>query len=289
VQSVAFSPDGTRLAVVGGSPGRFGELQVWDVAKKRLQYSASFTFDTLYGVSWSPDGKKIAFGCADNTLRAVDADTGKQVLQMGSHTDWVLGTAFSQDGEHLVSVSRDMSLRLTVVRTQRFVDNVTSITPGGLKGGLQAVALRPGVPRREITSVEGKKVYDEVLTGGSDGVPRLYQVHRTKQRRIGDDDNRLREYPGMPGRIFALAFTRDGSRFAAGSSLDGQGEVRVYDTARGTLISKLEKVGPIYSVAFHPDGSLVASAGFDGKVRLSEAATGKVVKEFVPVPITPKK
>ena len=43
-------------------------------------------------------------------------------------------TAFSADGSHLVSVGRDMTVKLTEVATQRFVDNITSITPGALRG-----------------------------------------------------------------------------------------------------------------------------------------------------------
>src|SRR5205085_1938830 len=89
VNALAFSPDGKKLAAAGGSPGRFGEVQVWDPAKEKLLVSAPFTFDTLYGVSWSPKGDMIAFGCADNTVRAIDPLTGKQVLFMGTHTDWV--------------------------------------------------------------------------------------------------------------------------------------------------------------------------------------------------------
>jgi mono/diheme cytochrome c family protein len=143
VQSIAYSPDGTKLAAVGGAPGRFGEVQIWNAEKEKLLISAPVTFDTLYGVSWSPDGKSVAFGCSDNTVRAIDAITGKQTLQMGTHSDWVLATAFAQDGQHLVSVGRDMSMKLTEVATQRFVDNVTSITPGALKGGLMTVDRRP--------------------------------------------------------------------------------------------------------------------------------------------------
>ncbi len=97
VQSIAFSPDGKYLAVAGGSPALFGEVQIWDVAKRKLKLSHSVTFDTLYGVSWSHDGSKVAFGCADNTVRAIDAATGQQVLYQGAHNDWVLGTVFSAD------------------------------------------------------------------------------------------------------------------------------------------------------------------------------------------------
>ena len=47
IESVRFSPDGTRLAVTGGLPGRMGEVQVWDVAKRKLALSVPVTFDTV--------------------------------------------------------------------------------------------------------------------------------------------------------------------------------------------------------------------------------------------------
>jgi mono/diheme cytochrome c family protein len=291
VQSVSFSPDGKLLAVAGGSPGRFGEVQVWDVAKQKLKVSASVTFDTVYGVSWSPDGKLIGFGCGDNTVRALDAATGKQVLYQGAHSDWVIGTAFSQEGHFLVSVSRDRSVKLTEVATQRFIDNVTSITPGALKGGLAAVAVRPQAARKmakvppDAPDVPAR-IYDEILIGGDDGAPRLYKMHREEKRVIGDDFNKIREYEAMPGRIYAAAFNKDGSRFATGSSLDGTGETRVYQTEDGKLVAKHAGPSGVYAVAFAPDGKTVASAGFDGVVRLLDPDTGKVRKEFPAAPLT---
>jgi WD40 repeat protein/mono/diheme cytochrome c family protein len=289
VQSIAYSPDGKKLAAVGGAPGRFGEVQIWNPENEKLLISAPLTFDTLYGVSWAPDEKNLAFGCADNTVRAVDPLTGKQTLQMGTHSDWVLGTTFSQDGLHLVSVGRDMSMKLTEVTTQRFVDNVTSITPGALKGGLMALDRRP-MKEKKLQKVPadtpGAKpnVYDEIIAAGSDGTPRLYKMHREVKREIGDDSNRIREYEKMAGRISALAFNPDGSKFAAVSSLDGKGEVRIYNTDTGAKVECEKVSGPAYTVAWHPEGKLIASAGFDGTVWLHNAETGKLVSSFQVLP-----
>lgn len=304
IESVRFSPDGARLAVTGGLPGRMGEIQIWDVATKKLTLSVTATFDTVYGGSWSADGKLIAFGGADNLVRAIDTTTGQQVLQNGAHSDWVLDTGFSPDNTHLVSVSRDMTAKLTEVGTQRFVDNITSITPGALKGGIQAVA---SLPNR-----------DEMLAGGSDGVPKIYRLYRKTARQIGDDANLLRSLPAMRGRIFGVATSRDGFRFATSSALDGTGQVFVlrFDPAQvpenvkamlakpfaqrsgpekdaienhfkaaALAESKIEVKANVYAVAFRPDGNLVAAAGSDGIVRLIDANTGAITKEFSPAPV----
>lgn len=275
IESVAFSPDGKWLAVAGGDPGRFGEIQLWDVAKKRLKYSLPITFDTIYGVSWSPDGTLISFGGADNSVRAIEAETGKQVVFQGAHSDWVLDTVFSVKGTHLVSVSRDMSMKLTEVKTERLEDNITSITPGALKGGLQSVDRHP--------------TKDELVIGGADGTPKIYQMFRTKARMIGDDFNLIRAFPPLPGRLFAVKFSPDGNRIVAGSSNDGKGEARVYNAADAKLISTLQgERGPIYALAYQPDGKAIASAGFDGTVRINNADDGKLIREFVPVPLAVK-
>lgn len=69
IESLRFSPDGSLLAVTGGQPGRSGELQVWEVATGQLQMSLPIGNDTIYGASWSPDGKRIAIGGGDSIVR----------------------------------------------------------------------------------------------------------------------------------------------------------------------------------------------------------------------------
>src|SRR5205823_2994915 len=192
IESARFSPDGKLLAVSGGSPGRFGELQIWDVEKREMKLSIMIGYDTIYGASWAPSGKLVAVGCSDNTIRAFDPESGKQVLFNGAHSDWVLDTTFSVNSDHLITVSRDMSMKLIEVKTERFIDNLTSITPGALKGGLITIDRHP--------------TKDELLCGGSDGAPKIFKMVRTEARKIGDNANLLREFAAMPGRVFSVAY-----------------------------------------------------------------------------------
>jgi WD40 repeat protein len=306
IQSLRFSPDGQWLAAAGGDPGRLGEIQVWDVAKRKLIVSAPISYDTLYGVSWSPDSKLIAVGCPDNTVRAIEAATGKQVLQMGSHGDWVLSTTFSLKGDHVISGGRDMSVKLTDLAEQRFIDNVTSITPGALKGGVLALATHPTL--------------EHIIAAGSDGLPRAYRIFRESQREIGDDAQLMADLFPMMGRVFSVRFSADGKRIACGSGLDRAGEVLVcsYDYTSDApkeirqLMAKVptsrkpeeqkkledyKKEGiheiariavsnsAVYAVTFSPDANTVAAAGSDGLVRLFNTTNGTLVREFTSVPL----
>jgi len=305
IEAVQFSPDGKKIAVSGGLPGRMGEVQVWDVEKRKLDISVPVTFDTVYGASWSPDGKLVSFGCADKTVRAIEAATGKQVLYQGSHDDWVQDTVFSLKGDHVISVGRDRSVKLTELATQRFIDNITSITPGALRGGIAAVARHPSK--------------DEILVGGADGLPQILRVFRETKRVIGDNSNLIRKFPVMEGRIFAVDYSSDGKRIVAASSMDGEGEVNVYAADfDGTLTDDLKKIfekvagtrtadenkkveefqtkdvkliasaklkGGVYSVAFAPGDKQVVAAGASGEIYFLDSATGSVVKTLQPAPL----
>lgn len=274
ITSIQFSPDGTKLAVAGGAPSLFGEIQIWDVAKRELLRSETIGFDTLYGLSFNDEGTLLSYGTFDNRVRAIQVADGKQVMSMDAHTDLVFGTTFSLKNDHVISVSRDMSMKLTELKTSQFIDNITSITPGALKGGLMAVQRHPSE--------------EQVLIGGADGEPKLYKIFRTQARQIGDDFNRIRGYTKLPGRVCSLQFNKDGSKFVVGSSNATVGAARVYKTDTEAPLAELKpQTSGVFAVAFRPDGQQVATGGLDGQVRIFNAETGALLKEFLPVTITP--
>jgi WD40 repeat protein/mono/diheme cytochrome c family protein len=306
IESVRFSPDGMRLAVAGGLPGEAGELQVWNTVTGDLIFSSFVSHDTVFGASWSPDSKRIAFGCTDTSVRVVNAESGEQVLFQDAADDWVRDTVFSVDGSHLVSVGRDMTCKLTEVATERFVDNITSITPGVLKGGIAAVARHPA--------------RDEVLIGSADGMPKIYRMFRLTKRVIGDDANLIRRFPEMPGRVTGVDISADGRRIVAVSSLDGRGQARVFSwefdtslpediraisgkvvTGRSAeenkrleqyLTSDIQQLaqidlasGGLYAVAFHPSGEFFVAAGADGQLHRFRTQGGESLGAWQPVEV----
>ena len=267
IESLTFSPDGNILAAVGGSPGRFGEVQFWDLKSHKLSTAVRSTFDTLYGGAFTPDGKKFAFGCSDNSARVVEVKNGKETLRIDHHSDWVFGTAFSLEGKHLITLGRDGALKLTEAATGSFIDDI-----GKNYGELKVLARSP----KE----------DKIAIGGDERVPRIYKIFRTQARDMNYTDfNLLKAFEIQPGPIAAIAFNSSGDTLAVGGS---GGEVRLYDVNNGARKQTLPgHKGGIFAVAFSPDGLKVATGCFDGQVRLFETATGKPLASFVPVPVQP--
>lgn len=264
IGSIAYSPDGTILAAVGGDPARMGELQIWNVKERKLLHSAVASNDTFFGVSFSPDGKKIAFSGADKSIRIYETATGKEIRRADHHEDWVFATVFGIDGKRIVSVGRDRAAKLTDVETGRFIENVNL-----LKEPLTALARHP---RR-----------DWVAIGGAERVPYLYRMDRPRAMRIADDSTLIRKFEKMDGPILALSISNDGQWLAAGAEA---GDVRIYNLESGDVAAHCTgHQGGIFALQFHPDGKRLFTAGFDGIIRVYDL-TGKLLTSFDPVPIT---
>ncbi len=263
IQSLQFSRDGKLLVAAGGTPARFGEVELWDVASRKLKHSVTLTNETVFGASLSRDASRVAVGCADNTVRVVDAAAGKETLKITNHENWVLGTVFGVDGKRLVSVGRDQAAKLTDASNGQFIENINAF-----RGELAAVVRHPS--------------RDVILIGGAERVPYLYTMDRAASMKIADDSTLIRKFEMQDGAIFALAFSPDGSRIAVAGAAD---DVPIYQTETGERTATCKGRKGTYAVAFSPDGEQLATGGFDGKVRICEVKSGKLVRDFVPVPV----
>ncbi len=264
IHSLLFTKDGKTLIAAGGTPARFGEVQVWDVASRKMTRSVKLTEDTVFGASLSPDETQVAVGCTDNSLRVLDVATGKELQKIPHHENWVLATVFGVNGKRIVSVGRDRAAKLTDATNGQFIENINL-----LRGELSAVARHP--------------TRDFVVIGGEDRVPYYYRMDRPRVMKIADDTTLIRKLEMQPGVILALAFSPDGRRIAVAGAA---GEVRLYDSESGEKTGALtgHKAG-IYTVAFSPDGKQIATAGFDGSVRIYDPVAGRLIREFLPVPL----
>jgi WD40 repeat protein len=268
IESLAFSSDGKWLAVSGGAPARFGEIQIWDAQTHQESKSFKISDDSLYGAAFSPDNQRLAFGCADKTLRVISAADGKEWLTFDAHSDWVFGAIFTHDGKRVLSCSRDKAMKLLDAGTGQFIDDVNK-----LLDGILCFARHPKL--------------DEVIYGGDLGMARLYRISDNQNRGGGDtarDANLVREFERQPGPIHAVAFSPDGLRVALGGM---GGEVRIYAVGDGQLAARLKgNQGAVFSVMFNPANEQIATGGYDGKVRLFDSNSGKLITSFIPVPIS---
>jgi WD40 repeat protein len=307
VQGVAYSPDGRRLASAewqystawvldaAGRPSagwQDSTVRVWDAASGQEVLTLNGHTGPVFGVAYSPDGRRLASaGWQDSTVRVWDAAGGQQLLTLKGHTGPVFGVAYSPDGRRLASAGGDetvrvwdaaggqevLSLKAHTVHSPVFgvaysQDGRRLASAGWASAGWDGtVQVWDAASGRELLTLKGH-------TGGVGGVAyspdgrRLASAGFDGTVRVWDaaGGQQLLTLKGHTGQVNGVAYSPNGRRLASASS---DGTVRVWDAAGGQEVLTLKgHTGGVQGVAFSPDGRRLASAGLDGTVRVWEAS-----------------
>jgi WD40 repeat protein/serine/threonine protein kinase len=242
----------------------------------------------VYGVAYSPDGKRLAtaIGWGDNaTVKVWDAQTGQELLALkgGSNPNGNFRkcVAFSPDGKLLAGGDN------AVVKVW---DAQTGQEILSLQGAASSVAFSPDGKRLasagrafENNKIVGVAKIWDVLTGreiltlkGAHGSvtfspdgKRLASGNKVWDAQTGQE---LLSLQGHTGAVYCLAYTPDGTRIATTSRIDKT--VKVWDARTGQeLLSVTGCDG--HSVVFSPDGKRLASISLDQTLKLWDAQTGR--------------
>jgi WD40 repeat protein/class 3 adenylate cyclase len=281
--SVAFSPDGTRVAVLTGRPGA---VWVFDVSGKLLHRFPAGA--VLVAIDWSRKGIVVAGN--DAAITIMDPENGREIATLRGHSEPVTAVAFSPDGTRLASAGLGRTTLVWDV-TAAGRGEVTSY-PADLGPVMKTMASPDGT--RLYISIEGAPGLLHVLDARSgaviDTLPdqlvawpigpalspdgRLLATTGVDQvTRILDAETLKEDHPRLPRRFYVVAFSPDNTLVVvdgAGTGDAYRGPPRVLEVASGREVFKLS-AGAIQGADWSPDGTLLATspaAQGDGLVRV---------------------
>jgi len=237
-------------------------------------------------VVFSPDGKRLASGSYDKTIKLWDTVTGTQLLTLKGHSGLVYSVAFSPDGKHLASGGEDGTVRtwdtvtgkeLLILKGQSSAVGSVAFSPDGKRlavGGYgQTVKLWDTVTGKQLLSIKGRSGSGSV-TFSPDG-KRLAVACMDHTIKLWDaaGGKELLALKGHSHQVDSVAFSPDGKSLASGSH---DKIIKIWDAVAGTELLTLKGNSHfVYSVAFSPDGKHLASGSEDKTIKLWDTVTGR--------------
>jgi WD40 repeat protein len=256
VRVLAFSPDGSRLAIGSGGFMSDGDARVIDCASG-AEIACFDHARPVQALGFSPDGTRVVTGSGgmlthDAAARVFDIGAGTEIVRL-EHSIEVLAVSFSPDGTRLATGTDGRVGLARVFDTTSWAETL-SVTQAG---EVRAVVFSPDGTR--------------IATGGTSGV-----------RIVSADTGGLTARLDHDYTVTALVFSPDGTRLATGSGhhfLGGGWATRVFDAVGGTEISRLDHDGDVSFLGFSPDSTRLAVGSYPD-VWFLDASNGAEIARF---------
>jgi WD40 repeat protein len=285
VAAIAFSPDGRLVASASGQVIVFWEVDTGDPAG-----SLTWPAHAVECLAFSPDGRTLASGGNDGTVRLWDLMTGKSPVRLEGHPREVYAVAFSPDGALLATAGRGGPTFLWDAATGKLVRPLESgsayslaFSPDGwflVAGGDARVHVWKVATGKETGQLWGYRGAVHCLDFSADGdllaSASWGGAVREWATATGQVDG---SFEVVPNSWSDAAFSPDHQTLAAVDKITGI-DLRVTVTGEQMYSVPLEWLQNACSVAFSPDGTILAIGGADGLLHLWDVGGQKFLSHF---------
>lgn len=253
IESLAYSPDGKLLI-----SGSFGEVIIWDVAAGSVKQKLTGFADRVVALAVSKDGKFLATGggapTEDGEIKVFELETGKLVVDIkNGHSDTVFGVCFSPDGTKLATCGADKFVKTFELPDGKFIKSFEGHTHHVMDVGWKG---------------DGKLL----ASGGADNVIKVWDFEKGEQVRTINNAHSKQVTRVMFVGATPQLLTVSGDQTLKMWNVDSGASMRNYGSSKDYL----------YAVSASPDGTLVATGGEEGIVRLYNGPDGKLLKSLAP-------